>query len=329
MKSKRSFPKLSNTSSNILSNKIVLYVSFFFAIVTAANYLLRSNFEAVGIFIIIGFLTTYFSKNMIIVLLTTTILTNFIVMVRNRQNSGFIEGMTTEEIEAAKKAMDAAKKAMDDETDPTKKADLEKKYKAAQDAYNKAKEDQDKPASMSAPKNAPTTSTMSSSSSSSSSSMAAPNPTSVGSQETVSMGTTPANEVQKPLSGKSSVKDGMSQLKPAAINSENMDPMMQQVVPGMATGYNAQKEQAFNALSSLGGTGGQGQDLLAQQNAMINNLKTIEPILNTAQSFLDKFENSSISKMFSGGLSNLPGMSLLTGGGAAGAKPSPAPVSSQ
>ena len=329
MKSKRSFPKFSNTSSNILSNKIVLYVSFFFAIVTAANYLLRSNFEAVGIFIIIGFLTTYFSKNMIIVLLTTTILTNFIVMVRNRQNSGFIEGMTTEEMDKLKTQMDAAKKAMDDETDPTKKADLEKKYKAAQDAYNKAKEDQDKPASMSETKNAPTTSTMSSSSSSSSSSMPPPNPTSVGAKETVSMGTTPANEVQKPLSGKSTVKDGMSQLKPAAINSENMDPMMQQVVPGMATGYNAQKEQAFNALSSLGGSGGQSQDLLAQQNAMINNLKTIEPILNTAQSFLDKFENSSISKMFSGGLSNLPGMSLLTGGGAAGAKPSPAPVSSQ
>jgi hypothetical protein len=323
MKSKRSFPKMSNTSSNLLSNKIVLYVSFFFAIVTAANYLLRGNFEAVGIFIIIGFLTTYFSKNMIIVLLTTTILTNFIVMMRNRQNSGFIEGMTTEEMDKLKTDMEAAKKAMDDEKDATKKADLEKKYKDAQDAYIKAKETQNKPASM--PKDTSTSTT----SSTASSSMAPPNPTSVGSQETVSMGTAAANEVQKPLNSKSSIKDGMSQLKPAPVNSENMDPMMQQVVPGMATGYNAQKEQAFNALSSLGGTGGQGQDLLSQQNAMINNLKSIEPILNTAQSFLDKFENSSISKMFSGGLSNLPGMSLLTGGGAAGAKPSPAPVSSQ
>jgi hypothetical protein len=318
MKSKRSFPKMSNTSTNLLSNKIVLYVSFFFAIVTAANYLLRGNFEAVGIFIIIGFLTTYFSKNMIVVLLTTTILTNFIVMMRNRQNSGYIEGMTTEEMDKLKTEMEAAKKAMDDEKDATKKADLENKFKAAEDAYNKAKQAQDKPASMPA-----------TASSSSSSSMSPPNPTSVGSKETVSMGTTAANEVDKPLNSKSSVKDGMSQLKPAPVNSENMDPMMQQVVPGMATGYNAQKEQAFNALSSLGGAGGQGQDLLSQQNAMINNLKSIEPILNTAQSFLDKFENSSISKMFSGGLSNLPGMSLLTGGGAAGAKPSPAPVSSQ
>ena len=317
MKSKRSFPKMSNTSTNLLSNKIVLYVSFFFAIVTAANYLLRGNFEAVGIFIIIGFLTTYFSKNMIVVLLTTTILTNFVVMVRNRRNSGFMEGMTTEEMEKLKTEMEAAKKSMDDEKDATKKADLEKKYKAAEDAYNKAKQSEDKPASMATTK------------STSSSSMAPPNPSSVGSHETVSMGTTPANEVQKPLHGKSSIKDGMSQLKPAPINSESVDPMMQQVVPGMATGYNAQKEQAFNALSSLGGNGGQGQDLLSQQNAMINNLKTIEPILNTAQNFLDKFENSSISKMFSGGLSSLPGMSLLTGGGAAGAKPSPAPVSSQ
>ena len=315
MKSKRSSPKFSNTSFNLLSNKYVLYVAFFFAIVTAANYLLRRNFEAVGIFIIIGFLTTYFSKNMIIVLLTTTILTNFVVIMRNRQNYGFIEGMTTKEVDDLKTAMDAAKKAMEDEKDETKKADLEKKFKAAEAAYNKAKE------SMSSP----STSTSSTMSTPSSSSMSPPNPSSVGSQNTVSMGEVPANEVQKPLSTNGSIKDGMSQLSPAPINSENMDPMMKQVVPGMATGYNAQKEQAFNTLSSIGG--GQNQDLMAQQAAMINNLKSIEPILNTAQSFLDKFENSSISKMFSGGMPNIPGMSFLTGGGV-GSKPSPAPVSS-
>jgi hypothetical protein len=253
---------------------------------------------------------------MIIVLLTTTILTNFVVMMRNRQNSGFIEGMTTEEVDKLKTAMDAAKKAMEDEKDETKKADLEKKFKAAEEAYNKAKE------SMSSPSTGSTSSA--STASSSSPSMSPPNPSSVGSQNTVSMGTVPANEVQKPLNDKPSLKDGMSQLRPSPINSENMDPMMQQVVPGMATGYNAQKEQAFNTLSSMGG---QNQDIMAQQTAMINNLKSIEPILNTAQSFLDKFENSSISKMFAGGMPNIPGMSFLTGGGV-GSKPSPAPVSS-
>jgi hypothetical protein len=89
-----------------------------------------------------------------------------------------------------------------------------------------------------------------------------------------------------------------------------------------ATGSNAQKEQALSVLSNMGGNG----DMVAQQNEMINNLKSIEPILNTAQSFLDKFENSSISKMFSGS-GGFPGMSLLTGG-AGGNKTSPAPVGS-
>ena len=104
------------------------------------------------------------------------------------------------------------------------------------------------------------------------------------------------------------------------MGAESVDPMMQNKVPGMATGYNAQKEQAYNTLASVGGGG----DMMAQQNEMINNLKSIEPILNTAQSFLDKFENSSISKMFSGS-GGFPGMSLLTGGGASN-KAAPAPV---
>jgi len=133
MKSKRSSPKFSSNSSNILSNKYVLYASFFFAIITAANYLLRNNLEAIGIFIIIGFLTTYFSKNMIVVLLTTTILTNFIVMFRNRGFSSIMmmEGFTAKEIPDLKAVMDAAKTAMDKETDDAKKAELKTKYEEA------------------------------------------------------------------------------------------------------------------------------------------------------------------------------------------------------
>jgi hypothetical protein len=110
----------------------------------------------------------------------------------------------------------------------------------------------------------------------------------------------------------------MSQLSPAPVGGESINPMMQ----AAASGSNAQKEQALSVLSNMGGSG----DMVAQQNEMINNLKSIEPILNTAQSFLDKFENSSISKMFSGS-GGFPGMSLLTGG-AGGSKTSPAPVGS-
>jgi hypothetical protein len=137
------------------------------------------------------------------------------------------------------------------------------------------------------------------------------------------MGAAPANSVKQPFTNsKSATRDGMSQLSPAPVNGESVNPMMPAMGSGMASGQNAQKEQAYNILSNMGGQGG---DMVAQQTEMINNLKSIEPILNTAQSFLDKFENSSISKMFSGS-GGFPGMSLLTGSG--GNKTSPAPVGS-
>ena len=302
MKSKRSSPKFSSNSSNILSNKYVLYASFFFAIITAANYLLRNNLEAIGIFIIIGLLTTFFSKNMIVVLLTTTILTNFLVMFRNRGFSSIMmmEGFTTEEITKLKALMDDAKAAMDKETDDAKKAELKTKYEEAK----KTHDDAVAAAAVAAVAagNSTVTPTVT--------------PT-VTSSDTVAMGAQPANTVQQPLNGGTGTKDGMSQLSPAPVGGESINPMMQ-----AATGSNAQKEQALSVLSNMGGNG----DMVAQQNEMINNLKSIEPILNTAQSFLDKFENSSISKMFSGS-GGFPGMSLLTGG-AGGNKTSPAPVGS-
>ena len=304
MKSKRSSPKFSNNSSNLLSNKYVLYASFFFAIVTAANYLLKNNLEAIAIFIIIGFLTTYFSKNMIVVLLTTTILTNFIVMFKNRGYSMMMmEGFTQEEMSILKTKMNDAKSAMDKETDDTKKSALKVTYEVAKKTYDDAIA-----AAAAAATAAPATKPAATK-------PAAANPadTTTGSDNTIAMGTQPANTMNAPLKNKAAIKDGMSQLSPASVNAESVDPMMQNKVPGMATGYNAQKEQAYNTLASVGGPG---SDMVAQQTEMINNLKSIEPILNTAQSFLDKFENSSISKMFSGS-GGFPGMSLLTGGGAA------------
>ena len=300
MKSKRSSPKFSSSSGNILSNKYVLYASFFFAIVTAANYLLRNNLEAIGIFVIIGLLTTFFSKNMIIVLLTTTILTNFLVMFRNRGISMMMENFTTEEIAKLKEIMDKAKAEMDEQKDDTKKAELKKKYEEAKKNYDEAvAKPVGESAAAAAAKSTETKPT-------------------VTSDETISMGAVPANTMQKPLGNK--VTDGMSQLSPAPVNGETINPMTAATASGMASGRNAQKEQALSVLSNMGGNG----DMVAQQNEMINNLKSIEPILNTAQNFLDKFENSSISKMFSGS-GGFPGMSLLTGG-AGGNKTSPAPV---
>jgi hypothetical protein len=224
-------------------------------------------------------------------------------MFRNRGFSSIMmmEGFTAKEIPDLKAVMDAAKTAMDSATDDAKKAELKTKYEEAKKKYD------DAVAAVAAAAIEDATA--------SKSTETKPPVAPVTSSETFAMGAQPANTVQQPLGG-ANVKDGMSQLRPAPVGGESINPMMQ----AAASGSNAQKEQALSVLSNMGGSG----DMVAQQNEMINNLKSIEPILNTAQSFLDKFENSSISKMFSGS-GGFPGMSLLTGG-AGGSKTSPAPV---
>ena len=265
MKSKKSSSRFTG-SSDILHNKYILYASFFFAIITAAGYLLSNNLEAICIFVIIGFLTTYFSKNMIIVLLVTTIATNFIVIMRNK-NSSMIEGMDPKDTTSGatdgttEPAADGAP-AGDGTTDST-------------DGKNKKK-----------PTGAPTQTS-----------------------EAYTADLSPVSTAN--------TKEYLSNLSPAPVGSEGNS--MLDLQKGMASGYGAQKEQAYKALASLGGAGAAGansnmsSDALSQQNEMISNLKSIQPILDTAEKFLDKFENSSISKMFSN-MGSIPGMSLLTGG---------------
>lgn len=265
MKSKKSSSRFTG-SSDILHNKYVLYASFFFAIVTAAGYLLSNNLEAICIFVLIGFLTTYFSKNMIVVLLVTTVATNFVVIMRNK-NGSLIEGLTTEEENKKKEAAAADPLAADG-------ADA----KVALGATAKKVDTLAKPAG-SVP------------------SQAAPN--AEASME------------------KFKTAEGLSNLSPAPVGSEGNS--MLDLQKGMASGYGDQKEQMYKALASLGGAGAAGttskmsSDTLNQQTEMINNLKSIQPILDTAEKFLDKFENSSISKLFSSA-GSIPGMSLLTGG---------------
>ena len=67
--------------ATLLKNKNILYVVLFFALLNLFSYLMLKQLDAVAFFIIIGFLTTYFSKNMIIVLLTSMISTFLLVQI--------------------------------------------------------------------------------------------------------------------------------------------------------------------------------------------------------------------------------------------------------
>lgn len=300
MKSKKSAVRFSNAfDADLLHNKYVLYLSFFFAILTAARYLFNFNLEAIIIFVILGFLTTYFSKNMIVVLLTTTIGTNFIMMFKNRRTPTYyniMEGMTTEGAPPAVGPTSAPNAGAAAAAPPAAGAppalnanmvaDMANKMTQAMSAMNGAA-----PAGAGAPPGGPIMST---------SNASAPG--------------APATAPKEVFTKKKS--EAMTQLTPATYDGSSGDSALSGMFQGMASGATNQKNQVYNTMNSLGGGANTG-DLLGQQTEMINNLKSIEPILQTAEKFLDKFENSSISKMFQN-MGSMPGMSLLTGGGGNG-----------
>jgi Skp family chaperone for outer membrane proteins len=101
----------------LLNDKNVLYVVFVVAILNLMGYLLVQNTEAIVFFLIVGFLSTYFSKNMIIVLIIAMVSTSIFTSTRGRYVK---EGMKTNR-EAPKE--DADKK----EAKPAKKSDKDKK----------------------------------------------------------------------------------------------------------------------------------------------------------------------------------------------------------
>lgn len=64
---------------SLLKDKNVLYVVLFLAVSNLFGYLLMREIDAVVFFLIVGFLATYFSKNMIVVMLIAMISTNLLI----------------------------------------------------------------------------------------------------------------------------------------------------------------------------------------------------------------------------------------------------------
>jgi len=72
--------KIPKSVSTLLTNKYVLYLVAAIALANVFGYMVAGHINAVIFFILIGYIVTFFSKNMIIVLLASMILTNFLVV---------------------------------------------------------------------------------------------------------------------------------------------------------------------------------------------------------------------------------------------------------
>ena len=68
--------KLPSTISKILTNKYVLYFIAFLSLTNILGYMISGNINHVIVFILVGVIMTYFSKNMAIVLLVSLLMAN-------------------------------------------------------------------------------------------------------------------------------------------------------------------------------------------------------------------------------------------------------------
>ena len=87
--------KIENTISKIFTNKIVLYIVFIVSALNIIGYLFSGNTNAVIYFIVLGVLVSYFSKNMIIILLVPLIFVNLYVGSQTQLKN--VEGMVNNE----------------------------------------------------------------------------------------------------------------------------------------------------------------------------------------------------------------------------------------
>jgi hypothetical protein len=115
---KRSGRKLNIKPNVFLNNIYILYFIFIIAVGNLFYLLIENNVVFVTVFILIGFLTSFFSKNMIVILTTTMVFTNILkcgISIRNTE--GFDDTENKDEHDEKTEKKDDGKDGMVPEID--------------------------------------------------------------------------------------------------------------------------------------------------------------------------------------------------------------------
>ena len=239
--------------SPFLQNKFVLYGSLFAVLITIVRFLANRNFNGVILLTLIGVLMTYFSKNMIIVLLTAFLSVTVLDML---QLSGSIEGMKSSSKEGAEtlKKKDDTEEDKDDDKDEDKDDDKDEK-KEGEETLHKA------------------------------------TPPPAAKEEKVKSGATAASaEGSKPKTGGSG-KQGMTKMSPANYDGKDHgdDKTSNN---GNRIDYASTLEQAYDNIENIIGEDGvrgltdQTKSLMNQQKQLMDNMKDMGPLLKSAEGFM-------------------------------------------
>jgi hypothetical protein len=117
-----------SASGKILYNKWILYFIFVVGLYDIVHFYQRGNTVAVAIFFIVGFLTSFFSKNMIVIIVSA-IAVSHIFAYGNKMAEGFKDEEEEEE-EGFEEGID---EEVDEEDTETEKKDAEKKTEKKDD----------------------------------------------------------------------------------------------------------------------------------------------------------------------------------------------------
>ena len=120
-----------SASGKILYNKWILYFIFVVGIYDVVHFYQRGNIMAVAIFVIVGFLTSFFSKNMIVVIVSA-IAVSHIVAYGNKMTEGFEKeglGEDEDEKEGLEEDEEGFAEGKDDDEKDNEEKDNEEKPK--------------------------------------------------------------------------------------------------------------------------------------------------------------------------------------------------------
>ena len=140
-KIKLNIPK--NRVNGLLYNRIVLYVVF--AIALANLYIISVNGEYayLTVFILVGFLTTFFSKNMMVVLFSSIVITNLLKLGMSSRSFEGMETADTETKEPETKEPETKEPEINEtgtkDKKPVDKAELSEKPENSEEEVKKAK----------------------------------------------------------------------------------------------------------------------------------------------------------------------------------------------
>ena len=96
MKLKLGTKNFSKIFNNLLKNQVVLYLVALLALYCVVQYTMKNNLAAIGLLLAIGYCATRFTKNMIIVLLSSIIITKVLINCGLFKTLGIREGLTNE-----------------------------------------------------------------------------------------------------------------------------------------------------------------------------------------------------------------------------------------